>query len=146
MRGWLITLEVSMDRTMHHRLLSVVAILSLVAAVIHVWVMPEHFDEWWGYGAFFLIAAAAQALYAVAILRAPTPTLLWVGIVGNLAIIALWAITRTIGIPGFGPHAGEIEEIGQIDIVSKLVELLLIIVLGVLLRTFQSPQRPRAAV
>ncbi len=31
-----------------------VAALSLLAALIHLWVMPEHFEEWWGYGAFFL--------------------------------------------------------------------------------------------
>ena len=29
----------------------------------HLWVMPEHFGEWWGYGAFFLVAACAQLLY-----------------------------------------------------------------------------------
>jgi hypothetical protein len=140
MRRWIITLEVSMDRTMHHRLLSAVAILSLVAAVIHIGVMPEHFEEWWGYGLFFLVAAAAQALYAVAILRAPTPTLLWVGIVGNLAIIALWVLTRTIGIPFFGPHAGEIEEVGTMDLASKLAEILLVALLGVLLWKTEAPQ------
>ena len=34
--------------------------LSLVAGPVHLWVMPEHFEEWWGYGAFFFVAAAAQ--------------------------------------------------------------------------------------
>ena len=102
--------------------------------------MPEHFEEWWGYGLVFLIAAVAQALNAIAILRAPTPTLFRIGIIGNLAIIALWVVTRTIGIPVFGPHAGEIEAIGAIDVVSKLVEVLLVVVLAVLLRS--ASQRP----
>jgi hypothetical protein len=31
------------------------AALSLLAAAIHLWVMPEQFEEWWGYGAFFLV-------------------------------------------------------------------------------------------
>jgi hypothetical protein len=132
--------EARMDRTTRQTLLSAAAVLSFVAAVIHVWVMPEHFEEWWGYGLFFLVAAAAQALFAVAILRAPSPALLRVGIIGNLAIVALWVITRTIGIPVFGPHAGEIEEIGQIDLASKLVEILLVVLLGVLLRKMPSPQ------
>jgi hypothetical protein len=127
------------------RLLSLAAVLSFIAAVIHVWMMPEHFAEWWGYGLFFLVAALAQVLYALIILRTPTPTVLWLGIIGNLAIIALWVATRTIGIPLFGPHAGEVEEVGTIDVVSKLIEFLLVIVLGVLLRTIQSPQRPRPA-
>ena len=34
--------------------LFMVAALSLVAGLIHLWVMPEHFEEWWGYGVFFL--------------------------------------------------------------------------------------------
>jgi hypothetical protein len=129
-----------MNPKTRQRLLSITALLSLVAAVIHVWVMPEHFEEWWGYGLFFLIAALAQALYAIVILRAPTPTFLRVGIIGNLVIIALWVVTRTIGIPVFGPHAGEIEAIGAIDVASKLVELLLIVVLGVMLQS--ASQRP----
>jgi hypothetical protein len=122
-------------------LLSSAAVLSLIAAVIHVWVMPEHFEEWWGYGVFFLVAAVAQALYAVVVLRTPTPTVLRVGIIGNLLIVALWVITRTVGIPFFGPHAGEVEEVGTIDVVSKLVEVLLVVLLGVLLRTEPAPQR-----
>ena len=129
-----------MDPQTRQRLLSSAALFSLLAAVIHVWVMPEHFEEWWGYGLFFLVAAAAQALYADILLRAPTATVLRVGIVGNLAIIALWVVTRTIGIPVFGPHAGEIEDISAIDIASKLVEVLLVILLGVLLRS--ASQRP----
>ena len=38
--------EVSMDPQTRQRLLTSAALLSLVAAVIHVWVMPEHFEEW----------------------------------------------------------------------------------------------------
>src|SRR5215212_4862247 len=30
------------------------AALSLLAALVHLWVTAEHFEEWWGYGAFFL--------------------------------------------------------------------------------------------
>ena len=40
-------------------MLYAVAMLSALAALIHLWVMPEHFGEWWGYGAFFLVAASA---------------------------------------------------------------------------------------
>ena len=24
--------------------------LSLIAGLVHLWVTPEHFEEWWGYG------------------------------------------------------------------------------------------------
>jgi uncharacterized membrane protein YraQ (UPF0718 family) len=46
-----------------------VAALSLIAGLIHVWVTPEHFEEWWGYGTFFLVAAAAQVVYVPLLLR-----------------------------------------------------------------------------
>ncbi|HEU5433249.1 MAG TPA: hypothetical protein VFU81_16405 [Thermomicrobiales bacterium] len=135
-----------MTSTMTHRLVILAAALSVIAAIIHLIVMPEHFGEWWGYGAFFLLAATAQAVYAVLLLRGRPSWLLLAGIVGNLAIVALWAWTRTVGIPIFGPHAGEVEEIGAIDVVSKVVEALLIAVLAVLLRDDQSiPDRITAA-
>src|SRR5215203_6437605 len=86
--------------------LYMVAALSLLAALIHLWVAPEHFEEWWGYGAFFLVAAAAQVLYVPLVLLWPTRIVLLLGIAGNLAIAVLYLLTRTVGIPLFGPEAG----------------------------------------
>jgi hypothetical protein len=123
-----------MTMTTPRWLIVLAAALSLLAAVIHVWVMPEHFEEWWGYGTFFLVVAVAQALYAVLLLRGASSGLIWAGVLGNLAIIVLWAWTRTVGIPIFGPHAGEVEDIGALDVVSKIVEALLIACLIVLAR------------
>jgi hypothetical protein len=135
--------EVIVGQTSRQRLLSAAALLSLLAALIHVWVMPEHFEEWWGYGLFFLVAAAAQALFAVVVLKAPTQAVFAAGIVGNVAIIVLWAYTRTVGIP-LGPHAGEVEAVGAIDVVSKFVELALALVLAVLLR--HAPRSTRVSM
>ena len=59
------------------------AALSLLAALIHLWVTPEHFEEWWGYGAFFLAAALAQALYAPLVVVWPTRIVLLLGTGGN---------------------------------------------------------------
>jgi hypothetical protein len=109
------------------------ATLSLVAALIHVWVMPEHFDEWWGYGTFFLIVALAQWFYAFALLRWPARRTFFLGIVAHLAIIGLYIVTRTAGIPLFGPHAGEVEDVGVVDFTSKLAELALVIFLVALM-------------
>jgi hypothetical protein len=52
-------------------ILYVAAALSLLAALIHLRVMPEHFEEWWGYGTFFLVCAVAQVLYVPVMLRLP---------------------------------------------------------------------------
>lgn len=118
--------------------------LSIAAGMVHVFAAPAHLEEWIGYGAFFLFAATAQICYAVYLgIEAPSRGTLWAGIWGNAAIILLWLVTRTVGIPFFGPEAGEVEPIGLVDSISKLIELILIIHLAVLLRRFpQLEKRP----
>ena len=74
--------------------------LSSVAALIHLLVTPEHFGEWWGYGTFMLGAFIAQAISAAALLVWPRwRLLLLAGVIGNLAIVGMWAVSRTVGIP-----------------------------------------------
>lgn len=55
------------------------------------------------------------------------------GIVGNSAIILPYLLTRTVGIPFFGPGAGEVEELGFIDACATTSEVALMLVLGALL-------------
>jgi hypothetical protein len=111
------------------------AALSLAAALLHLWVTPEHFEEWWGYGAFFMVAALAQGIGGAALLRWPVEPLFVVGIFGNLAIVVLWLTTRTAGVPFFGPHAWEVESVGAVDLGCTLAELALLATLAALLRT-----------
>ncbi|MDP8951055.1 MAG: twin-arginine translocation signal domain-containing protein, partial [Actinomycetota bacterium] len=120
------------------------AALSLVAALAHVWVMPEHFGEWWGYGLFFLSAAVAQGVYGLALLRRREPgrALLLLGVVGNLALIALYAVTRTAGVPFFGPHAGEVEGMGALDLAAVSAEAALVVALAVLSRSGRRTDAP----
>lgn len=134
----------------HMALWHLAAAFSLVAALIHAWAMPEHFEKWWGYGAFFLASAVAQGVLALVLVRQPRPWLLLAGIAGNLAIIVLYIVTRTSGIPVFGPHAGEVEAVGPLDLASTAVEGGLIVMLVALWRASVAglargltPQRPR---
>lgn len=108
------------------------AALSLLAALIHLRVMPEHFEEWWGYGTFFLVCAVAQGLYVPILLRWPGRPILLLGVAGNLSIVILWLVTRTTGIPLFGPHAGEVEEAGALDLACTLAEVGIVVGLGAL--------------
>jgi FtsP/CotA-like multicopper oxidase with cupredoxin domain len=127
-----------MERT---RIFLYAAALSLIAALMHAWAMPEHFEEWWGYGAFFLIAAAAQACYGLALLRWPGRSLLLLGVAGNLSVVSLWAVTRTVGIPFFGPHAGEVEGVGAVDLSATVAELALVtVLLAALLPSARCPE------
>lgn len=117
------------------RWLYVAAALSLVAGLIHLVVAPEHFEAWSGYGLFFVAATVAQLMYALLLIAwKPTRSLLLAGIIGNSLIIGLYLVTRTLGIPFFGPHAGEVESIGAVDTISKIVELGLIACLVVMWR------------
>jgi len=127
------------DRTLY-----AAASLSLVAALIHLWVTPEHFEEWWGYGAFFVVAAAAQLLYAPSVLLWPTRTVLVAGIAGNLAIVALYLLTRTVGIPLFGPEAGEVEGFGFADVCATASEAGIALALSAPLLRNATPERRRS--
>lgn len=102
--------------------------LSLAAAMIHLWLLPSQLFVWWGYGVFFLIAALVQGVYAAAILRWSTPALALAGIGANVSMVVLYVFTRTIGIP-VGPHAGEIERVGALDMTATAAELALILAL-----------------
>lgn len=120
------------------------AALSLLAATIHLWAMPEHFEEWWGYGTFFLVSAAAQGAYGIALLRWPSRPILLLGVGGNLSIVALYLVTRTVGIPLLGPRAGEVEGLGALGLSATAAELALVSMLGAVL--LRGLPRERAVV
>jgi hypothetical protein len=129
------------DRTLY-----AAASLSLVAALIHLWVMPEHFEEWWGYGAFFLTAAAAQLAYVPLLLRWPSRTVLLAGIAGNMAIVVLYLLTRTVGIPLLGPEAGKVEGAGFVDVGATTSEVGIALALGAALLRNSTPERRRTVL
>jgi hypothetical protein len=115
------------------------ALLSVGAAVIHFVVIPGHWDEYWGQGLFFIIAAIAQILWAVWVVVAPSRLLYLLGALGNAAIVALWVVTRTYGVPA-GPGAGEAEAVEFTDTLATVFEVLLVGGALVLART--APTRP----
>jgi hypothetical protein len=102
------------------------ALLSMGAAVIHFVVIPGHWDEYWGQGLFFIVAAVAQLLWAVWVVVAPSRLLYLAGAVGNAAIVVLWIVTRTAGVPA-GPGAGEREAVEFADTLATVLEVLLVV-------------------
>jgi hypothetical protein len=76
------------------------------------------------------------------VIRRPTASLPRLGNVVDLAFIVLWAWTRTIGIPPIGGHAGEIEPVGMVDVVAKLVEASVVALLGFALGQTPAGHRP----
>lgn len=116
-------------------LLLAVAALSLIAGLLHLWEMPDHFEEWWGYGGFFLLAATAQMFYAPFLLRWPSRTVMLLGIAGNSAIVLLYLFAWTVNASLPGPEAGEREHAGLINACATssaaiVVALAALVVLG----------------
>jgi hypothetical protein len=117
-------LAAPLGRTIDAALRVVLATLSAGAAAIHFVVSPHHFDEYWVFGVFFAVCALAQIAWAVLVVVAPSATILALGALGNIGVVALWIYTRTIGLP-LGPDAGETEAIGTPDVLSSAFELVL---------------------
>ena len=112
---------------------AVAATLSLGAAWVHLAYVAPHLRQWWAYGAFFLATGIGQALFAPLILRWPRPWLAIVGIAGNIAIVAMYVLSRTNGAP-LGPHANVPERVGAVDLATAGAEVVLIGLLVTLLR------------
>ena len=108
--------------------LATVTGLSLVAAAIHVKVAPEHFAEWWGYGAFFVAAAVAEVALVLALAYRPATWVVQAGIWGSLATLLMYLVSRTAGVP-LGPAAGAVEEVEMLGVVASCAEAALLVVL-----------------
>lgn len=121
-----------------------VALASAGAATIHFAVIAQHFDEYWLFGSFFLVAAILQLAWAslVVLVARPAPAIYLAGAAGNAAIAAMWVVSRTTGFP-LGPEPGEAEAVGIADTVATLYEVL--IALGALLLVRLAAPRPPLA-
>jgi hypothetical protein len=101
---------------------SVAAWSSLVAGLVHLLVVPEHWQESPLYGVFFVATVLGQVGAAVLLARRPAIWLCVVTVAGQVAITQLWGITRTAGIP-LGPDAGMVESIGLLDSMCVIAQL-----------------------
>lgn len=106
--------------------------LSFGAALLHLWMVPDHFLAWWGYGVFFAAVALFQGLVAVLLLRSPTRLVVFAGISVNILVVGEYILTRTRGVPA-GPHAGRLEGAGLLDIAATLVEVGAVVLLVAML-------------
>jgi hypothetical protein len=122
----------------------VAAALSVGAAVIHAIVIPPHLTESVMYGVFFAGVAIGQLAWAVLVVVRPSRWVLAAGGAANLAVVALWAVTRTVGIP-LGAAAGRREAVGVLDVTCGLLELGVVGCCAWLAstRTLAAPAEPR---
>jgi hypothetical protein len=112
----------------------IVAGLSLAAGAIHAVAMADHLSHWWLYGVFFLVVTYGQVLWGVALLRGRVGDRgLARGAYANLAIVAVWLVSRTLGVP-IGPDAGSTEPVGVMDVAATFDQLVLVAYVAAILR------------
>lgn len=112
----------------------------LATGVIHAAQITSHLDDSLVTGLFFVAVAGLQATFAAVLLMR---RMRWIEIAAlalTVGTIAVWAATRTIGIP-IGSHPGTSEAIGVADAVATGFELMTGALLTALLMT-----SPRLAV
>jgi hypothetical protein len=130
-----------------------VGVCVIVSGSAHDLVTQQHFQEWWGYGVFFLATSVCLVGFGLALItdaidprympgdvRRLRRTMYAIGALGNASILGLYLLTRTVGIP-LGPGSGSVESVGVVDVVAKMAEFLAVAGLIVLLLK----SRPRMA-
>jgi hypothetical protein len=119
-------------------------LLASAAGLVHAISTPAHL-RWWRASGYFFIALAVFQLGLALVLflnRAGLRTVL-AGIWGNVAVVLVYVVSRTVGLPGEpaitahgAPLApgraiipGAVEKVGPFDLFSLFVELALVVVL-----------------
>jgi hypothetical protein len=126
------------------RCLSLVAAGAMAAAgMIHLRFAPAHMEEDWLHGAAFYIMAGGQLLLVPYLLaRTVSRSAARAGAVANLAIVAVWFLSRTVGVPG--SHGWEAREaLGLADLVCVGLQLLTAGTLSLLASDKPAAQRVR---
>ena len=93
------------------------------AAVIHATVVGEHLGEWAPAGLFFLGLVLLESALGVLALLAWSRATAVVILLSSIATVAVWAVSRTVGMP-FGPADFRVPEaVGTADLVCGGLEL-----------------------
>lgn len=131
-------------------------VLTISASLMHGLNVQEHLAEWWGYGLFFLFAAAGQFVYGLVLIVQPwnydhtggrrdgrrqARLVFLAGAAVNSFLILLYTVTRTAGIPFLGPAAGQTEPVTLFGVATKLLEAALV---GCLVALARQAPRPDA--
>jgi len=98
---------------------------SFGAGLVHVAVVQDHLAQSWYHGAFFAVVGAAQvgwALWALSGTSVPRPR---ATAAATLALITLWAVSRTVGL-ALDPLSAAPESVGTADALAVVLELALI--------------------
>lgn len=122
---------------------AVAALLVLTGGAVHLGQVGVHLAEGWPIAGFFVVVGVIQVGAAGFLLRPRPRAWLWFGIAGSAAVIGVWVVSRTLGLPFV--EGGEPEPLGVADGLASLTEAWTIVVLGAYLAEPTSRWRPAAA-
>jgi hypothetical protein len=98
--------------------------LAWAAGIMHAVASEQHLEEWPLAAAFFAVLMTAQLALGAWLWARPGRGTLILATAGSLAVVALWAVSRTTGLP-FGPEAGHPEAVGVLDAMTVADEIAL---------------------
>lgn len=116
---------------------TIISCFLAVASAIHLVVVPAHLHEGRAVPVFFAAAAAAQGFLALRVARKPSRALALTAIVLNVGLIALWSVSRTVGIPIAGGH---VEAVRMLDVAAVVSEVAAVAATAWLLSTTSRPR------
>lgn len=120
----------------------VAALLILAAGAVHLGQVGVHLAEGWPIAGFFVVVGIFQVVGAGLLLRPRPRAWLWFGIVGSAAVIGVWVVSRTVGLPFV--EGGEPEVVGVADGLATLTEAWTVVALGLCLVEPTARWRPAA--
>jgi hypothetical protein len=128
------------------------ALLSMSAGIIHLLLIQEHMEESILWGIFFLISGIAQIIFGIFIiitLEKLSPInksiLYYFGIVGNSLLVGIFILVRLFT-PPFSTESAPINELEPNGIITIIIEILSIVVLAYLIKSYSKSQRIQKAI
>lgn len=117
----------------------VLGALWIVTGALHAKAMVDHAAHYWLFGVCFGLLMCWQTVWGVRAYRlALGRRALLAGAWVNAAVVVIWLISRTVGMP-IGPWAGRSEAIGVIDTMVSLDELVIVALVASLVSASDHP-------
>jgi hypothetical protein len=102
------------------------ATLSFGAGAVHLAMVPQHAQESLRMGLAFAAAGWFQIAFGAAVLARPSRFWVQLAIVANLAFLAAWTVSRTVGLPPW-TGGGGVEEVSSPDLLCANLEAVTVI-------------------
>ena len=75
------------------------ALMMVLAGIIHLWIIPDHWAHALAHGLFFLLVGIIQIVWGIAVWRNPSIRMYYIGVMMAGWLIVLYGITRWLPAP-----------------------------------------------